>query len=346
MKTPGSLDISVAVADTQRTMELPPPRKPAARILGRTASIRFLANYGLVLIGALLIITGIIAVPGFSSSDNIATIMRNASCIGVAAIGMSFVVLCGHYADLSIAAQIGTAAVCVIALQPYGLLVAIIAALTACLAMGLINGAVIGYTNANAVVVTLGTGLLGLGLLNHTTHGALSAGQNPGFARFMSATLGPVPVLFMFLLAVVVTGYAALNKTSYGARIRAVGFNTAAAKIAGVRSERVVLSAFVVSGLCSAICGIMLGGFSNSASPSIAQTYVFDALAGIVVGGASLTGGRGGAGKTLVGVIIIAVIGNLLVLRGLPYAWNQLITGIIIAVAVGISAGLERFRGI
>lgn len=324
--------------------ERPRPAEPLPLTtpFDNTAVLRFLANYGLVLIGAVLVIVGIVAVPGFATNGNLATIMRNASCIGVTAIGMSFVVLSGNYADLSVAAQVGIGAVCVIGLQPYGLPIAIGAAVAACLFMGLVNGLIVGYTKANAVVVTLGTGLLGLGVLNQITHGALFAGQEPGFARLMSATFGPVPVLFIFLLVVVAIAFFVLNRTSYGSRIRAVGFNSAAAMIAGVRCGRVVLSAFVVTGLCCAIAGIMLGGFSNSANPTIAHGYVFDALAAIIVGGASLTGGRGGAGKTLVGVLIIAIIGNLLVLQGLSYAWNELITGCIIIVAVGISAFLAR----
>lgn len=303
---------------------------------------QFLAEYGLVLVGAAIFIVGVVTVPSFAGEGNLVTIMRSASCIGVAALGMTFVVLSGNYADLSIAAQVGIAAVCSIALQPHGMAVALGAALAACLLVGVINGLIVGVTGANAVVVTLGTGTLSLGVLNEATDGAVYAGSVPVFADTMSTRIGPIPLLFVYLLAVAVICYVVLSRSTYGAKIRAIGSNPRAARVAGVRNSSVIITAFVACSACCALSGIMLAGFSNSANPHIASSYVFEALAAIIIGGNALKGGNGGAGRTLLGVLIIAVVANLLVLGGFSYEWKQFVTGIIIVAAVGVSAGLIR----
>jgi ribose transport system permease protein len=325
-------------ASAEAPTRLPAPARPPSR----RRWLLIASEYGMVAIGLLIVLVGIVAAPGFATAENLTTIARSAAYVGIVALGMSFVVISGNYADLSVASQVGIAAVCAIALQSHGLLFALLAAFAGCMTIGLLNGLLVGVVRANAVVVTLGSGTLALAILNEATQGALYSGRSAGFARVTGATAGPVPLAFFAFLALAVVAYLLLNRHTYGRRLRAVGSNAAAARIGGVPCGAVVVGAFVITSVCCAISGILLGGFSNSANPTIAQTFVFDALAAIIVGGNRLTGGRGGALQTVTGVLIIAVISDLLVLKGLSFEWNQLLTGAVIVAAVALDAGLRR----
>jgi ribose transport system permease protein len=314
----------------------------AAEQARRRRRILLASEYGIVAIGLLLVLVGVIAVPGFATSDNLLTVTRSASFVGIVALGMTFVVISGRYADLSVASQVAIAAVCAIALQPHGLAFALLCALAACLSLGMLNGLIIGYFGANPVVVTLGTGTLALAVLNQVTAGTLYSGQSSAFHQVTGATVGPIPLSFVAFLLVAGVVHLLLNRSTYGRRVRAVGSNTDAARVSGVPCARVILGAFLITALCCAVSGILLGGFSNAANPTIAQTYVFDSLAAIIVGGNSLTGGRGGAAQTVTGVLILAVISDLLVLKGLSFEWQELVTGAVIVAAVAFDAALRK----
>lgn len=305
-------------------------------------ALRLASDYGILVLTALMLIGGALFVQGFGSGDNLTALMRDASFVGIVALGMTFVVMSGSYVDLSVAAQVGIAAVCAIALQRHGLVLALLAGLGGCLVVGLVNGAIVGYVRANAVVVTLGVGTVALAVLNEITQGALYSGSNDGFADAMGTTIGLVPISFAVFLVVAAAAAVLLDRMGYGRRIRAVGSSRAAAELAGVASGRVVLAAFAITSLCCWLAGTMLSGFVDSANPSLASDYTFEALAGVIVGGTSLTGGRGGAGRTVVGVLLIAVIANLLIVAGLSFEWQQLIKGAVIVAAVAFDAVTRR----
>jgi ribose transport system permease protein len=305
-------------------------------------SARLASEYGIVAITLLTLVVGLVAVPGFGSSENLSTLMRDASFVGIVALGMTFVVMSGNYVDLSVAAQVGAAAVCTVALQPHGQVVALLAGVACCLAIGIVNGIAVGYVRANAVVVTLGVGTVGFAVMNEITAGAQYAGHNEAFADIAGASLGPIPISFVAFVAVAVGCAFALDRMGYGRRLRAVGSNRAVAALAGVASGRVVLGAFLVTAGCCWLSGVLLSGFVNSANPTIANDFTFEALAAVIVGGTSLTGGRGGAGRTVVGVLLIAVIANLLVVAGLSFEWQQLVKGVVIVIAVAFDALTRR----
>ena len=139
--------------------------------------------------------------PRLRDADNLQTILSSACYIGIVALGMTFVVISGNYADLSVSSQVGIAAVCAIALQGHGLAFALAAAVAGCLAVGLANGVIIGFCGANPIVVTLGTQILTLAVLDQVTQGQQYNGQSQGFANVMGAAIGPVPVAFLVFLA-------------------------------------------------------------------------------------------------------------------------------------------------
>jgi ribose transport system permease protein len=312
-----------------------PPRGPRRQL-------RLASDYGIVGLALAIFLVAAVAVPGFGSLENLETLMRDASFVGIVALGMTFVVISGNYVDLSVAAQVGIAAICVIALQPQGLLLGLACGVVACLAVGVVNGIAVGYLRANAVVVTLGVGTIALAVLNEATQGALYAGQVAWYADAMGASLGPLPISFLVFLLVAGIAYLLLDRMGYGRRLRAVGANAAAAEIAGVARSRVVLGGFLISAACCAISGFLVAGFANSANPGIASDYTFEALAAVIVGGNSLTGGRGGAERTVIGVMLIAIIANLLVVGGLSFEWQQFVKGIVIVAAVAFDAAMRR----
>jgi ribose transport system permease protein len=320
--------------------------EPGDVLLSRSPARRigeFVADKGIFVITALVVVVAAIGVDGFLTVPNVVDVFHRASAIGIVAVGMTFVVISANYIDLSVVAQVATSGVILMALSPAGPLVGMLAGLAVSLLIGLVNGLAVGLLRANAVIVTLGTNGVALGLLSLFSKGTIFYGDPHGpVATFGSARLGPVPAAAIVLIVVAIIAQFVLAKTSFGFTIRSVGSNREASRLVGVRAGGVVVGAFLVTAVCSAISGWVLASFSNTAVSTMSDGYDFSALAAVIVGGNSLFGGRGSVVRTLVGVIFIAVVGNILVLVGFSYEWQQLVTGVIIVIAVAADAVTKK----
>ncbi len=172
------------------------PRQPKFSLLG------WMAENGIFIFTALLILVSVLFVNGFASLVNITDVFHRAAPIGIVAVGMTFVVISGNYLDLSVVAQVATSAVILIAVSnEYGLPLAMLAAILAAAAYGIVNGIAVGYFKANAVIVTLATTYIGLGLLRFFSGGSIFFGPEDGLIRqFGQGKLGPVPYSAIVLL--------------------------------------------------------------------------------------------------------------------------------------------------
>ena len=312
----------------------------------RRVILAFVSDKGIFLFTGLVILAALVLVNGFASTANVVDVFHRASSIGIVAIGMTFVVISANYIDLSVVAQVSAAGVSLMAFNSLGVIPAMAIGIGFCLIFGLVNGFAVGILRANAVVVTLGTTGIGLGLLALVTKGTIFYGDpNGATAAFGAFRIGPVPSSALVLALVAIVAGVLLGKSSFGFTLRSIGSNREAARLVGVRSGLYVIGAFLATSVCSAIAGFVLASYSNTAVATMAAGFDFSALAAVIVGGNSLFGGKGSILRTLIGVIFIAVISNVLVLLGFTYEWQQFVTGTIIVIAVASDA-LSRKAGL
>lgn len=307
-----------------------------------TSGPRRLRSLGVLPPTVLLVVLAVSVVPNFATRGNLSELLFTMAGVGFVAIGMTFVVASGNFVDLSVVSQIAVAAVCVVSLQSHGLIVGAAAGLAACALVGLVNAFAVAVLKGNAVIVTLATSTVCAGLLTLATSGTLYQGQSDAFRRFGSAQVGLIPVGFLLLILGLGVAHAILTLTVLGRQVKLVGANPSFATITGISVPRTVIWCFVAASVGSWITGMILAGYSNSASASIGQGYEFDALAAVVIGGNSLFGGRVSIARTALGLVLVSVISNILPLIGMPYEAQTICKGAVVIAAVVIDAMANR----
>lgn len=281
----------------------------------------------------------------FLTPDNILQVLRQVSILGVMALGVTFVVICGRL-DLSVGSMLSLTTVLVVSLHdqigPGG---AILVTLFAGVLAGCVNGFLVGVLKLNSLIVTLGmlSTLQGVTLLY--TGGKNVSVANPDatwFAVFGRDYLFDIPVpVIIFLGGAAILGIV-LQRTSYGRQVFAVGGNETASRYSGVHSARIIFSAYVLSGLTTAVAAVIMGSRVMGSQNNVGQGYELDVLAGIILGGTSLLGGSGSIFRTVVGIVILGFIENGLLLLGFPYYVQWLVTWGVIIGAVWLDVASKR----
>jgi ribose transport system permease protein len=319
--------------------ELRPLKDPAS---DRDASRRRNANSWLQVAGILPILVLIcilfsILTPNFPTAGNAVNILRQASINIVLATGLTFVILTGGI-DLSVGSILGVSAVIgvLVSLVPGVSWLAIPAALLTGLALGLVNGVLIAFLDLPPFIVTLGglTALRGVAYL--VANGTTVLNRDLNFAWVGNSYLGPFPWLVVIALLVVLASWFILRRTVLGVQIYAVGGNQRAARLTGIKVNRVLLFVYAISGLLAGLGGIMSSSRLYSATGLLGNGYELDAIAAVILGGTSFTGGIGTIPGTLLGALIIAVLNNGLTLLNMSYFWQLVVKGLVIIVAVTI----------
>lgn len=317
--------------------ELRPLKEPADRPPNRRKSTgNWLQIAGILPILVIICILFSILTPNFPTAGNVVNIFRQASINIVLATGLTFVILTGGI-DLSVGSILGVSAVVgvLVSLSAVSWL-AIPAALLTGLAIGLINGALIAFLDLPPFIVTLGglTALRGTAYL--VANGTTVLNRNLNFAWVGNSYLGPFPWLVVIALLTVLASWFVLRRTVLGVQIYAVGGNQRAARLTGIKVNRVLLFVYGVSGLLAGLAGIMSSSRLYSATGLLGNGYELDAIAAVILGGTSFTGGIGTIPGTLLGALIIAVLNNGLTLLNMSYFWQLVVKGLVIIVAVVI----------
>jgi ribose transport system permease protein len=309
--------------------------------------LEWMAQQGIFVFTTLLVVVAALFIDGFASVANITDVFNRAAPIGIVAVGMTFVVISANYLDLSVVAQVATGAVVLIAVSnAAGLLPAVGLALLIALAYGLVNGVAVGVFKANAVIVTLSTTFIGLGVLRWLSGGSIYFGPEDSLIRsFGTAKIGPFPLSMIALVVITLILSFVLTRTNFGFLVKAYGSNRAATRLAGVKTAWVVIGAFVISALGAMLGGFVLAAFSNTAVSSMSDGFDFRALAAIIVGGTSVFGGRGSVLRTLLGVVFVSVLTNIMVLSGLGFGLQQMAIGALIVAAVSVDALARKAAG-
>jgi ribose transport system permease protein len=291
-------------------------------------------------LAALVGLVGLFAIvsPFFLTPGNLVNVMQNAVVVGIVAAPLTLL-LVARQVDLSVGSAVAFAATCFTLLaRDVGFGVAIPAAIGAALLVAVINAFAITTLRVNSIITTLGTLLAFRGLTK-----ILGAGSNipvSGFdliGRERVAILGlEVPISVFILAAVLVTFWAIMSWSRYGRHMTAMGANAAAARLAGIRLERNVWKGFLLTGLVVGLASLIVASSLGATSPTTAQGLEFLALTAVILGGASLSGGRGTILGTTIAVLILAVIDNGLTLARVSSFWQEVVRGGLLVAAVAL----------
>lgn len=290
------------------------------------------------LLGLFLIVIVItILNPSFMTTDNILNILRQVSISALIAFGMTFVILTGGI-DLSVGSTLALTGAVAATMLASGIdpVLTMLAALLLGAVLGAINGVIIAKGKVAPFIATLATMTIYRGLTLVYTDGRPVSDlgneitfQMLGKGYFFGI---PVPVCTMILAFIVL--YVIMHKTTFGRRVYAVGGNEAASKLSGINVDRVKIAVYSLTGMLAALSALILTSRLNSAQPTAGTSYELDAIAAVVLGGTSLTGGKGWIFGTLVGALIIGVLNNGLNLIGVSSFFQQVVKGIVILIAV------------
>ena len=269
--------------------------------------------------------------PGFISLNNQMNVLRDAATIGIAAWAMTLIIISGEI-DVSVGPMVAFVSVCLAFLLQFEVPLAVACLLV--LLMGTLAGVLRGVFNVPSFVATLGlwSALRGMGLFM-TNALPVPIDENEVLDWLGGQFLGvPVSALIMMVLFALFVFIS--RKTAFGRSVFAVGGNATAAQLCGINVRRVRILIFTLSGLLAAVTGILLAARLGSGNAGAANGLEFDVIAAVVVGGTALSGGRGSLFGTLLGVLVITLIGNGLVLLGINSFFQQVVRGVIIVVAV------------
>ncbi|MDX7952629.1 ABC transporter permease [Lichenihabitans sp. Uapishka_5] len=316
----------MTLKDSARLGDVAAPRKRfAVDFSDLTVLIVFLA----------IVVYLTLSTASFMSTANLLAILVATSLIAVVACGQTFVIITGGI-DLSSGSVVALAGVVTgMALQahvPMPLGVAI--GVGVGVACGLFNGLAVTFLGMNPFIVTLAVMAMARGLAFILPGGATIFGFDDSFDQIGGGLIGPLPIAGIISLAALLVGAFVLGKTVFGAEVYAVGGNREAANMTGIPVRRTLILVYLISGALAGLGGVILTGRLDSAQPIAAQGLELNAIAAVVIGGASLFGGRGSMLGTILGVLLIGVINNGLTLHNVEPFWVQFIQGAVIFLAV------------
>lgn len=305
----------------------------------------YLSKYGIVISFLILVVILSFANANFLSVGNVTNILRQVSINGILAIGMTYVILTGGI-DLSIGSILAFAgavsASLVVGPEPWQPLLAVSAGAIAGSVFGALNGVLISRFAVPPFVATLGMLSIARGATLLYSGGRPIPSLSDEYKWLGQGFVFGIPVPVIILAIVFVAAWVSLNKTVFGRRVYAVGGNIRSARISGVNTGFVTFSVYLIMGALAGLAGAILTARTTAALPQAGLGYELDAIAAVVIGGTSLTGGIGSITYTLMGALIIGVIGNGLDLMGVSSYYQQIIKGSIIIVAVLIDQSRHR----
>ncbi len=317
---------------------------------GRIATIvLLLLKLRAVLVLLILLAAFSILTPTFLTANNLSILAKHVSINAILAIGMTFAILAGGI-DLSVGSIAGLAGMVAgelltvgIGGHTTGVVGAVVAALLVSCGVGLVNGLLVSRVGVAPFIATLGTLYIARGAALLISDGktfpnlaGTPAGGSTGFAAIgQSFVLGvPLPVWLMIVIAAGASAVAL--RTPFGRHVYAIGGNERAARLAGIRVERVKVLTYCFSGVCAGLVGLIIASQLESAHPATGESFELNAIAAVVLGGTSLMGGRGSVRGSLIGAFVIGVLADGLVMLGVSEFWQIVIKGLVIVLAVSV----------
>jgi ribose transport system permease protein len=288
---------------------------------------------------ALFLGTAIFA-SGFGTWSHTKVMLVQACFIGIVGLGQTFVVL-GGGVDLSVPWMLNASATLLTLWGDGsdGNLVWVLPAIAViALAVGLLNGFGVAVLGVSPIIMTLGVNGVLQGALLLVTNGGQSPSAPPAVVSLATGSVLGVPSLVLIWIALAALAWLGLSRTTYGRRLYAVGTNARVAYLSGVRVTRVTVLSYVVSALASALAGVLLTGYVGEAYLGMGDVYLFSSVAAVVIGGASILGGRGHYAGTVAGALILTLLASLLPILNLEPAALQVVYGVAILLTVGLAS--------
>ncbi len=304
-----------------------------------------LRRYSVFILLVVLILAAAIITPAILTPRNILQTLRQNSVMGIMALGVTFVVLCGRL-DVSVGSLLSLLVVVIVALHDVvGPISAMLAGISVAAVVGAINGYLVAYLRLNSLITTLGGYAALQGVANVTSAGGLQLVKDPAsswFGVFGRGFILNIPVPDILFLGLALFGVWVLSQTNYGRAVKAVGGNELASRYSSIDAKAVIFSAYMASALLTAVAAIVLSSRAMSAQSDSGAGLEITVLSAIFLGGTSLGGGVGGIGRTVLGVIVLAFISNAMILIGLPIQAQWLVSAVVIILAVWLDAATRR----
>jgi ribose transport system permease protein len=295
-----------------------------------------LLQFGMVWAFALVLIAAAIIYPGIIRFANIRNLISQAAPVGIAAVGMTFVIIGGGF-DFSVSAVVALSAVLFAnRVDHAGLVGAAAIVLSASILCGVINGVIVTRLKVNAFVATLGTGSMFGGAAYILSDNAPQISNNPHFQYLGTQSWIGWPIASWILILALIVGGFVLARTVYGRSIYAIGGNNEAARLSGLPVGLLRGSTYVISALCAGLGGLILASRLGLGQADMGGTMSLDAIAIVVVGGTSLLGGEGKMWRTAIGLLILATLTNLFDSLAVSTSYQLVVKGAIVVAAVAL----------
>ncbi|MFP5078511.1 ABC transporter permease [Rhizobium sp. YIM 134829] len=327
--------------------DAPSSKRSSAGVLSELAQLRHVREVNVLL--ALVIVGALISVytPYFLTTNNLMGVFRAFSLTAIMSIGMVMVIITGGI-DLSVGSAMGLASLVTALCFDAGFSTggSIAAGLGVGVTFGLINGALITGIGLPPFIATLGTLSIGRGLMYMITHGVPVTPTTPeSFSLLGQGYIGSVPVPVVIMIVLMAIFALIMRRTRFGRHIYATGGNEQAARLSGVKVDRIKLSVYVLSSTIASIAGIIAFSRYLSAEPASGFGSELDVIAAAAIGGASLSGGVGSVTGAVIGAALVGVIANGVVLLNINTYAQQAITGGVILIAVSLDVLRNRLSG-
>ena len=301
--------------------------------------IRSMKEFSVLVILLVLVVFISVMSPAFLTVTNLRTTAIGFSCNAIIAIAMTLALVSGGF-DLSVGSVLGLSAVCVVVLTNNGLNVwlACLVGLLAGAFCGTINGVLIGYMNLNAFITTLGMQQMARGIVYVLTNGgSIGLKDAPGVTAFRvigSGSIGKIPVLVIVCLILVIIGDILVRRSGVARNVFFVGSNEKTAMLSGINTRLVKTMVYVLAGTLSGLAGVLTASRFGTATSSTGSGVEMTVISAAVIGGVSLSGGKGTVAGAVLGVIMMSVISNILVILNVSVHWQNFITGAILILAI------------
>lgn len=301
-------------------------------------------NVGILIGLAVMMLICTFMSENFLTLSNLLNVFRQISTNCFIAFGMTFVILSGGI-DISVGSVLafsGTFAAYSMANWGWSAAGAAVVALAISLFFGFFNGLIISKTGIAPFVVTLSTQTIIRGIANLIGNGCPIRINNSSFCEIGTGYVGDVSYAIFYVLIVMLICFFVLNKTKFGRKVYAFGGNKTAARYAGIRVDKIEIAVYVISAFLAGLAGVILSARLSAGTPTTGEGYECDAIAAVVLGGTSFSGGVGTIGGTLIGAFVIGVINNGLNMLNVSAFWQYVVKGAVILAAVMIDVIRKR----
>lgn len=320
---------------SELTQSSAPRRFIGGQLLGSSQLV-----LGIIL--AVLCIAISIAAPQFYSEANIIAILRQCALVLIVASGMTMLIITAEV-DLSVGASLAFVGCIGMAVlnSTHSLVLGLLAALAFAGGVGLFNGLVVTRLKVNSLIATIGTMMmLQGGVYLFTREAVQNHHRLVSFTDLGAGYIGAIPLPVVIAVGIFAIAAVTLRFTTLGRYLYAVGANERAVRLSGVRSQRLKLFAFVVTGLCVGVAGMILSSLMNAGQPTAGRGFELTVIAAVILGGTSLLGGHGSLFGTLLGVLVLKVIDNGIIILG----WNQDLQMVVPGVVIILATYLDIIR--